>query len=261
MNSISTKNVYSVIDIKVQVPFTYKQVLTCKALKFLAEIHLNFNDRRLELLTIRNEKSGNSKNGSVCFSDLNSFSDRKIRVFGIHDNELIRKSFVENNQLVVVDFRNQNTPSWSGLVETQLSLKEIINSDHTEVTLESEHPQDFAIKEMPIVVGGRDLDDDEINFHVDKVPLSASFFDYGLYLFHNAKHIAAGGSVPVVFIPNIVNYYEAKFWNEFLLFVEQELELETGSIKAIVSLDDKLPEFEKRHIKEELDEHLISQII
>lgn len=258
MNSISAKNVYSVVDIKVPVPFTYKQVLTCKALKFMAEVHLNFNDRRLELLSIREEKNGSSKNGSVNFSNLNSFSDRKIRVFGINENELIRKSLVENSNLIVVDFKNQNTPSWSGLVETQLSLKEIINSNHTDVSFESEQSQDFAVKEMPIVVCGRDLDDDEINFHVAKVPLCASFFDYGLYLFHNAKHIAASGSAPVVFIPNIVNYYEAKFWNEFFLFVEQELELETGSIKAIVSIDDKLPEFEKRHIKEELDEHLIN---
>jgi len=251
------KNIYSLVDIKMKVPFNYKQVLSCKALKFLADLHINFNYRRLELLSIRNEKRINLTGSGLDYFNANKFNNREVQTFGLNQIDSLKKSISRNNSISAVDFSVEDNPSWSSLVETQLGLKDIVETNRTDSAIETEGSIDVAVNEVSVVLCGRDISIDEINFFIDKTPFSASFFDFGLYLYHNSKQLIESGSTPTVFIPNIMNYYEAKFWNEFLLFVEQELELETGSIKAVVSLDGKLPEFEKRHIKEELSEHLI----
>ncbi|OGU39585.1 MAG: hypothetical protein A2315_13550 [Ignavibacteria bacterium RIFOXYB2_FULL_35_12] len=258
MISTSTKNIYSVVDIKMKVPFSYKQVLSCKALKFIADLHLNFNNRRLELLSIRNEKHNHTANEITFLSNMNGFKDRELKILGVDENDLLNQSLITDDKLIVIDFRTSNTPSWSSLVETQINLKEIIDTNHNNTLTEGEQTVDTAVRQISIVVCGRDLYADELNFYIDRAPLGAAFFDFGLYLFHNAKSIVESGSTPFIFIPNIDNYYEAKLWNEFLNYVEQELELVSGTIKVIVSLNYTLPAFEKKHIHEELSEHLVN---
>ena len=258
MISTSTKNIYSVVDIKMKVPFRYKLVLSCKALKFIADLHLNFNHRRLELLAIRKERHNNNSNGISFLSKLNNFKDREIKILGIDENDMIKKSLLKDDNLIVIDFNNSDSPSWSSLVETQLNLKEIINTNHADTFSEGEQTVNTVVSDVPIIIRGRDLYADETNFYIDKVAVSAAFFDFGLYLFHNAKSMVQSGSTPFIFIHNIENYYEAKLWNEFLNFVEEELGLETGAIKALFLLEDTLPAFEKKHIYAELNEHSLN---
>ena len=258
MISTSTKNIYSVVDIKMKVPFSYKLVLSCKALKFIADLHLNFNHRRLELLAIRKERHNHSNNGISFLSNLNGFKNREMKILGTEENGLIKKSLLEDDKLIVIDFSNSDTPSWSSLVETQINLKEIISTNHADTLSEGEQTVNAVVSDVPIIIRGRDLYADETNFYIDKVAVSAAFFDFGLYLFHNAKSMVDGGSTPFIFVHNIENYYEAKLWNEFLNYVEEELGLETVSIKAVFSLEDKLPAFEKKHIYAELNEHLVN---
>lgn len=240
-----------------KVPFNHKQILSCKALKFLADLHINFNYRRIELLSFRNERKSVPQNGSISFSDLNIFSGKKIKVFGLDENTSIKKSSFNDDDVIVVDFNCNSNTSWTNFIETHIAIKEFTNAEQEDVQLESDSSTEIAINTNPICVMSRDVFEDEPNFLVDKNPISAAFFDFGLFLFHNAKKLLSNGSAPFVHIHNIENYFEAKFWNEFLSFTEQELELETGSIKAVVSLNPSLPGFEKRHIAEEFSEHLI----
>jgi malate synthase len=258
MINTSTRNIYSVVNIKMKVPFNYKQILSCKAIKFLADIHVNFNDRRLELLTIRKEKNNHQYNLDVILDKVGYFRDREVKVFGIDGNELRKQPISSNGKMFIVNFGTELAPSWPSLVETQISLQEIINSSHNDNLIEDDLAIDVVAKTTPIIICGRDLKVDEQNVFIDGNPLSASFFDFGLYVFHNAKKIAKSGSSPKIIIANIENYYEAKLWNELLNFTEQELGLESGTIKAIPILEDSLPEFEKKHINEELADHLLN---
>ncbi|MCK7519861.1 MAG: hypothetical protein MZV64_20080 [Ignavibacteriales bacterium] len=105
----------------------------------------------------------------------------------------------------------------------RLILKEIISTNHADTLSEGEQTVNAVVSDVPIIIRGRDLYADETNFYIDKVAVSAAFFDFGLYLFHNAKSMVDGGSTPFIFVHNIENYYEAKLWNEFLDYVEEEL--------------------------------------
>jgi malate synthase len=254
MISTTTKNIYSSIDIKMKVPFSHKQILSYKALKFLVDLHTNFNYRRLELIGMR--KSNNKIKKNV-FPSTKVFSNRVIQPYLTKEKNSIYEDINNTEKVLFVDFKQTDLSTWNSLVETHISLKEIVSKNPNNTIEADDSELNVAVNENIIIVCGRDLDTDELNIQVDGNPICASFVDIGLYLFHNAKTIIASGSIPYVHVCNIQNFYEAKLWNAFLNFTEQELSLLPGTIKAIVSLNDNLPEFEIRHIHEEFGEHLI----
>jgi malate synthase len=269
MVSTTIKNIYSLVNIKMNVPFSYKQILSCKALKFLADLHINFDYRRQELLTIAEEKrSANRKkdfNGNEIVDptieskqsiNLNGFNPKEIEIWNLEKINSTKRLSMSDNKKLLVHFDADSSIEWATLVEAQIKIKDLVAENNQLVSSEGEQMKYFTEKEFPVLVCPRNLNLVEDNFQVTGSKLCSSFFDAGLYLFHNAKMLLENDSFPCLYLNNIENYFEAKFWNEIITFAEEELELETGSIKAVVSLDGKLPEFEKRHIKEELSEHL-----
>jgi malate synthase len=45
---------------------------------------------------------------------------------------------------------------------------------------------------------------------VDGKPISASLFDFGLYLFHNARRLLEKGSGPYFYLPKLESHLEAR---------------------------------------------------
>lgn len=255
MINTSTKNIYSLIDIKMNVPFSHKQILSYKALKFLVDLHANFNFRRVELIEMRN---GKKKSNGKIIPISKYFANRRIEPYVTNEMQPMDDILNGPDRVLFVDFKQKELSSWNSLVETQIGLKEIVGKNQ-KYTLEADDSDlDVIVNENLIVVCGRDLDTDEPNIQIDGNPICASFVDFGLFLFHNAKAIITNGSVPYIHVCNIQNFYEAKLWNELLNFIEQELNITAGTIKAAVSLSENLPEFEIRHIHDEFGDHLLN---
>ena len=274
MTSTTMKNIYSLVDIKVNVPFAYKQVVSCKALKFIADLHLNFNDRRLELLTMREEKrnrvsknlkseiaqnSNDGQNFNLKPSfNLKVFKDRQIEILGPDEIDSKKNLFHSEDKINLIHFESANARSWSNLIEIQIILKEAINlifntasSDDNQIVCETAN-------EIPVMVCPRNLSMDEKSLYVDGNPLSAAFFDLGLFLFHNAKNLSENGPCAYLYLDKIENYYEAKFWNEIIAYSEEELSLQEGTIKTMMTFVPSLAGFEKDHINQELKGHLLN---
>jgi malate synthase len=58
---------------------------------------------------------------------------------------------------------------------------------------------------------------------VDGSPVSASLFDAGLYLFHNAAERVARGSGPYLYLPKLESHHEARLWNEVFVWAQGQL--------------------------------------
>lgn len=274
MTAAAMKNIYSLVDIKVNMPFAYKQVVSCKALKFIADLHLNFNDRRIELLAIREEKKNrvnkNSKSEIVQNSNdeqnfilkpsfnLNVFKDRQIEILGPDEIDSKKNLFQSEDKINIIHFESANSRSWSNLIEIHITIKNAINSKFNSELSNDDQVSYTAANDIPVMICPRNLNMDEKNLYVDGNPLSAAFFDLGLFLFHNAKNLAENNSCVYLYLNNIENYYEAKFWKEIIAYAEEELSLPEGTIKAIMSLAPCLAGFEKEHINQELKGYLLN---
>ena len=90
---------------------------------------------------------------------------------------------------------------------------------------------------------------------VDGVPVSASLFDFGLFLFHNGAETLRRGSGPYLYLPKLESHAEARLWNDVFVHAQAALGIPRGSIRATVLIETILAAFEMDEILYELREH------
>ena len=90
---------------------------------------------------------------------------------------------------------------------------------------------------------------------VDGVPVSASLFDFGLFLFHNGAEALRQGSGPYLYLAKLESHHEARLWNEVFVHGQVALGIPRGSIRATVLIETILAAFEMDEILYELREH------
>jgi malate synthase len=85
--------------------------------------------------------------------------------------------------------------------------------------------------------------------------VSASLFDAGLYLFHNAAERVARGSGPYLYLPKLESHHEARLWNDVFVYAQEALGVPRGSVRATVLIETITAAFEMDEILYELREH------
>jgi len=60
---------------------------------------------------------------------------------------------------------------------------------------------------------------------VDGRPVAGALFDFGLFVFHNARELLRRGSGPYLYLPKLESYHEARFWNQVCKAAEGRLDL------------------------------------
>ena len=95
----------------------------------------------------------------------------------------------------------------------------------------------------------------EKNVVIDGESIAGSFFDFGLYFFHNAKELIARGSGPYFYLSKLESHLEARLWNDVFVFAQQQLGIPIGTIRATVLIETIAAAFEMDEILYELRDH------
>ncbi len=69
---------------------------------------------------------------------------------------------------------------------------------------------------------------------MDGDPASASVFDAGLFLFHNAREQLERGATPALYLPKLEAASEAAIWNDALSLAEDLLGVPRGTVRVTV---------------------------
>ncbi len=85
--------------------------------------------------------------------------------------------------------------------------------------------------------------------------MSASLFDFGLYMFHGGRAALESGSGPYLYLPKLESHREARLWNDVFIWAQDRLGIARGTIKATVLIETILAAFEMDEILYELREH------
>ena len=86
--------------------------------------------------------------------------------------------------------------------------------------------------------------------------MSASLFDFGLYLFHNGWESVSRGSGPYFYLPKLESHQEARLWEDVLRAAEHALELDRGTVRVTVLIETITAAFEMDEILYELRDHI-----
>lgn len=103
----------------------------------------------------------------------------------------------------------------------------------------------------------RGLHLDDRHIRVGGAALSASIVDTVLYVTNNKQALLSNNGSIVLYLPKIQTAEEAGFWNRLLNALEGHLELETGSIKVYVLLEQLEATFQMMEIRAALGRHFV----
>jgi malate synthase len=245
-------------------------VLTAEALELVAELEREFGERREELLRARAERQERISAGELpdfltetrrvregdwsvapAPADL---QDRRVEITGpAGDRKMVINAFNSGARIYMADFEDANSPTWANVVGGQQNL-----TDAIERTISIETPEkSYALSDDVAVLLVRPRGWHLLERHVvvDGSPVSASLFDFGIYLHRNAERLLERGTGPYFYLPKLESHLEARLWDEVFCFAQDCLELPRGTIKATVLIETILAAFEMNEILYELREH------
>jgi malate synthase len=157
----------------------------------------------------------------------------------------------------MADFEDATSPTWDELVQGQVNLRDywLGRLDYTD----PDSGKHYAVGDDPAVLmvrpRGWHLPEDHVT--VDGDVVSGALFDFGLYLWHNARAALARGSGPYFYLPKLESMEEATLWSDVFAFAENRLRLERGTIKATVLIETLPAAFEMDEILYALRENIV----
>ncbi len=248
----------------------HEEVLTPKALDFVAALHERFDDRRMALLKARRTRQIAFDNGDrpdflPDTSEARSgdwrvappatdLTDRRVEITGPVERKMMINALNSGARVFMADFEDSASPTWSNIVQGQVNLIEAVRRtiaydapdgkqyrlDENTATL-MVRPRGWHLPEKHVVVGNR--------------PISGSLFDFGLYFFHNAIELIERGTGPYFYLPKLESHQEARLWNDVFVTAQDMLGIDRGTIRATVLIETILAAFEMEEILFELREH------
>ena len=246
-----------------------RKVLTEEAVAFLIDLELEFGWRRGQLLESRKERQGrldagerpdfleeteSVRRGSWTIEPVPAdLADRRVEITGPVDRKMMINALNSGASAFMADFEDATSPTWHNLLEGQANL---VDAYWRRLRLETEtKTYEMDEETATLIVRPRGWHLEEKHFLVEGVPMSASLFDFGLYLFHGGRAAIANGTAPYVYLPKLESHLEARLWNDVFVWAQERLDIERGTVKATVLIENILAAFEMDEILWELREH------
>ena len=246
-----------------------EEILTAEAAAFLGDLERRFRDERAALLRRRAERHARIAAGerpdflastaeirragwqvAAAPADLD---DRRVEITGPAEPKMMINALNSGASVFMADLEDALSPGWANIVGGQLAIRDAVRRDLSFETPDKAYR--LADTTATLVVRPRGWHLEERHLLVDGAPMSASLFDAGLYLFHDAAAALASGTGPYLYLPKLESHLEARLWNDVFLHAQAAVGIPRGSVRATVLIETILAAFEMDEILYELREH------
>ena len=270
---MSVNRTFDDIEITGPIQPQFDAILTEDALRFVADLHRRFNDRRIELLAKREDRQRQIDNGQLpdflpeteeirngdwkigaVPADL---QDRRVEITGPVERKMIINALNSGASAYMADFEDSHAPTWQGTIEGQINLRDAVEGT---ISLTSPEGKRYALndKTAVLLVRPRGWHLEEKHVQVEGQSVSGAIFDFALYFYHNAKKLLARGTGPYFYLPKLESHLEARLWNDIFVHAQQTLGVQPGTIKVTVLIETILAAFETDEILYELRDHIVA---
>ncbi|HEX2185013.1 MAG TPA: malate synthase A, partial [Chloroflexota bacterium] len=258
------------VEIRGALESRFETVLSKEALAFIARLQREFGPQREALLQRRVARQAELDAGvrpdflpetrSIREGDWRvapvpaDLQDRRVEITGPAERKMMINALNSGAKAFMADFEDALSPTWTNLLEGQLNLTDAIERT---ITFDNPDGRVYRLNERvaTLLVRPRGWHLVEKHVYVDGKPISASLFDAGLFLFHNARRLLERGSGPYFYLPKLESHLEARLWNDVFTASQDALGVPRGSIKATVLIETILAALEMDEILYELREH------
>ncbi len=258
------------VEITRPIPAPWTEILSPEAVAFVAELSRRFEARRQELLRNRDQRWDELRAGKLPdflpetkhIRDATwtvapipaGLLDRRVEITGPVDRKMIINALNSGASMFMADLEDSNSPTWGNNIQGQLNLRDAV---HGTIDFTSPEGKAYKVNETTAVLLVRPRGWHLVEKHVlvDGQPISGSFFDFGLYFFHNATALLDRGWGPWFYLPKMESHLEARLWNDVFVFAQNYRRIPQGSVRATVLIETILGAFEMDEILYELRDH------
>jgi malate synthase len=232
------------------------EILSPSALGLVERLHRELNLDRLALLERRRERGsdfefvtgpGNGWKVAPAPADL---QDRRCEITGPPDRKMMINALNSGARVFMCDFEDACSPTWANVVDGQANLRDSVRGTIALETPEKSYTLNDEVATLVVRPRGWHLTERHVT--VDGDPVSASLFDFGLALHHNAGELLERGSGPYFYLPKLESHEEARLWARAFALAEEELGIPSGSIRCTVLIETIPAAFEMDAILHEL---------
>jgi malate synthase len=249
------------------------EILTPDALAFLQELHEHFASTRDTLIAARAHKYEQVRqSGSLGFLPETreirestwqvapapeALRDRRAEITGPATPAKMAINALNSGAKVwLADLEDACTPTWSNLMDSQLSL---LDASHERLEFHSPEGKAYSVTDYasaPVVVmRPRGWHMPEAHLEWDGEVAIGALVDFGLHIFHNGTALHHNGRGPFYYLPKMESHIEARLWADVFSFAEEKLGIPHGSIRATVLIETIPAAFEMDEILYELREY------
>jgi malate synthase len=245
------------------------ELLSKDALAFVELLHRELDATRLDLLARRRDRQLELDRGKkLAFLETTrpvregewrvaeappDLRDRRCEITGPAERKMMINALNSGARVFMADFEDACSPTWENVVSGQRNVHDAVRR-----TISLETPQKsyrLADRTATLMVRPRGWHLPERHLLVGGEPASASLFDFGLAMFHNARELLERGSGPYFYLPKLESHLEARLWAQAFALAEEQLGLERGSIRCTVLIETIPAAFEMEEILNELREY------
>ncbi len=252
-------------------PVGAEAILSAQALAFVESLVTSFRPRLEALLAARKERQ-KKIDGGESFRFLEETKavregawkvaplpkdllDRRVEITGPVDRKMIINALNSGANVFMADLEDSTAPTWDNVIRGQENLVDAVRGTITYDDPTNGKSYKLGERTATLLVRPRGLHLSERHLWVDGRPAPASFVDFGLYFFHNAKALLAKGTGPYFYLPKLESHLEARLWNDVFVAAQQKLGVPVGSIKATVLIETLPAAFQMDEILFELKDH------
>ena len=246
------------------------QILTPDALAFLADLQATFGPRRAALLGARRDRqaaidAGADLDFDPSTADLRAadwtvppapaaLADRRVEITGPAEPKMMINALNSGARAFMADLEDALSPSWANIVGGQAAIRAAVRG-----ALRFDSPEGKAYRLgdrlATLLVRPRGWHLEERHALVAGRPMSASLFDAGLDLFHNAAERVRRGIAPYYYLPKLQAATEARLWADVFDRAEDRLGIPRGSVRATVLIETIHAAFQMDEILHALGPH------
>lgn len=215
-------------------------VLTEAARDFLTELHRRFEPRRAEILRLRRESHQSleqildrAESEDRAWRDPawkvapipSALQKRHVEITGPAEPKMVINALNSGADIFMADFEDSLSPTWDNILEGHAALQKALRRT---LTYTNEAGKTYRLNDSKLatlIVRPRGWHLPEPRFAIDGAPMSASLFDFGLYLFHGGRFGFETGRGPYFYLPKLESPLEAKLWSDVFDWSERELNL------------------------------------
>jgi malate synthase len=252
------------VEVRGRAGDTVDAILSPAALGFVAGLQREFGARRAELLEARQRRQEALTAGETprlvpapedfrVAATPGDLQDRRVEITGPADRKMVINALNSGARVFMADFEDANSPTWENVIEGQQNLIDAVRRTISLETGDKTYRLNDEIATLLVRPRGWHLVEKHVL--VDGEPISASLFDFGLYLFHNGQELGERGTGPYLYLPKLESHFEARLWNDVFVHAQDALGLPRGTVKATVLIETILAAFEMDAILYELREH------